>query len=215
MRVENEWFEPEKLTVLYFVYEAIVAALLVATVGLLVVGAFEDAPLWVLLGLGIPTVAVFAVWTWWIPAFYRSTQYRLTDDEIEYHRGVFFRQKTTVPYDRITNVGTSQGPIERLVGAGSVGVHTAGYGGQAGAELSISAVTDFDEIKAQILEKVHGRTPVATEGADDRTATEDTDDRTAVESANDHAATLETAAVDGDVLVELRRIREFLEQRST
>lgn len=40
---------------------------------------------------------------WRIPAFYRTAAYRFTDDEIEYRRGVFFQQKTTVPYNRITS----------------------------------------------------------------------------------------------------------------
>ncbi|WP_049980176.1 PH domain-containing protein [Halolamina rubra] len=199
MRPENEWFKPEKLRVYYFLYEAIGVGILVAVGGFLAsVGAFSDAPLWVSgLVIAVP-LAVFVFLTWWIPAFYRTAAYRLTDDEIEYRRGVFFQQKTTVPYNRITNVNAAQGPIQRLVDAGSVGIHTAGYAGQTGAELTITGVSDYEEIKDQVLTKVRRRRPAATEG-DDETLD---DERAAV----DRSSTL-----GGEELSELRRIRVLLE----
>ncbi|WP_458190057.1 PH domain-containing protein [Haladaptatus sp. NG-WS-4] len=60
-------------------------------------------------------VIVFGFVTWWIPAFYRTVDYRLTDDEIDYRRDVFFPHKSTVLYNRIVNVNAVQGPIQRLV----------------------------------------------------------------------------------------------------
>jgi uncharacterized membrane protein YdbT with pleckstrin-like domain len=194
MRPANEWFKPEKLKAYFYLYEVVALAILVAAGGLLAaLGVFADAPLWVVGLVVVPPLLLFAFLTWWIPAFYRTADYRLTDEEIEYRRGVFFQQKTTVPYNRITNVNASQGPIQRLVDAGSVGIHTAGYGGQMGAELSISGVSDYEEIKDQVLAKVRRRRPVATEGSD---ATAD-EGRT------------------GDELAELRRIRELLEREFT
>ena len=143
---------------------------------------------------------MFAFLTWWIPAFYRTAAYRFTDDEIEYRRGVFFQQKTTVPYNRITNVNASQGPIQRFVDAGSVGIHIAGYGGQMGAELSISGVSDYEELKDQVLAKVRRRRPAATESGD--------------ESYDDaRPPTGRQADWPPEELTELRRIRELLEQQ--
>ncbi|MFC7174431.1 PH domain-containing protein [Haloplanus litoreus] len=196
MRAENEWFKPEKLTVYYFLYE-VLALVILAFVGcfLASLGVLADAPTWVV----VPPVAVFAFLTWWIPAFYRTAAYRFTDDEIEYRRGVFFQQKTTVPYNRITNVNASQGPIQRLVDAGSVGIHTAGYGGQMGAELSISGVSDYEEIKDQVLTKVRRRPPAATESTPE------------VESGDEKAVS-ERDVRTNEELVELRRIRELLER---
>jgi len=203
MRPENEWFEPEKLKVYYFLYEAATSVLLAAGAGVLVyLGAFADAPPWVLALLVVPTLAAFAFVTWWIPAFYRTADYRLTDDEIEFRRGVFFRAKTTVPYNRITNVDATQGPVQRLVDAGSVGIHTAGYGGQMGAELTITGVSDYEEIKDQILAKVRHRHPTATEGEDE--------DDTGTELSTPATRTDATDATE--MLAELRRIRELLER---
>jgi len=205
MRAENEWFKPEKLKVYYFLYEAVAFVLLAAGAGVLVyVGAFADAPPWVLGLLVVPTLAAFAFLTWWIPAFYRSADYRLTDDEIDYRRGVFFRSKTTVPYNRITNVDATQGPVQRLVDCGSVGIHTAGYGGQIGAELTITGIADYEDVKDQVLSKVRDRRPAATEGADE----DDTD----VELAS---VTRADATDATELLAEIRRIRELLERERT
>jgi membrane protein YdbS with pleckstrin-like domain len=200
MRPENQWFKPEKLKPYYFLYEAVFVLLVVVGAGVLVyLGAFAEAPLWVVALVAGPTLAAFAFLTWWIPAFYRTADYRLTADELEYRRGVFFKQRTTVPYNRITNVNAHQGPVQRLLDAGSVGIHTAGYGGQMGAELTINGVSDYEEIKDQILDKVRRRPPQATEG-------DDHPDRSAPSVSGDTPS--------GEMLTELRRIRELLEDRS-
>jgi membrane protein YdbS with pleckstrin-like domain len=221
MRVVNEWFKPEKLKAYFYLYEAIVVVLFAGFgAGIAALGAFADAPFVVVAGfVGVP-VAVLAFVTWWIPAFYRTAQYRLTEEEIEYHRGVFFQQKTTVPYNRITNVNAAQGPIQRVVDAGSVGIHTAGYGGQTGAELSISGISDYDDVKEQILNMVRRRPPVSTESdgdaatGDGAVATGDgaaaTGDRAGSTRAG--APTLEPR--EDVMLSELRRIRELLEEQT-
>jgi membrane protein YdbS with pleckstrin-like domain len=198
MRRENEWFKPERLTAYAYAVEAIVLALVLAFVGFLyAIGALFELPEVVLLAGAAVLVAVFAYLTWWIGAFYGTAAYRLTADELEYRRGVFFQQKSTVPYNRITNVDASQGPLQRLVGAGSVGIHTAGFGGQMGAELTVTGVADFEEIKEQILDRVRRRAPAATEGED----------------ATAEMVPGSTGAVESnDVLAELRRIRELLER---
>jgi uncharacterized membrane protein YdbT with pleckstrin-like domain len=200
MRQENTWFQPEQLARYLFFWEAFVAVLVVASLGLVALaGGFAEAEWWVFAIIAGVFVAVFGFVTWWIPAFFRSAQYRLTGEELEYHRGVFLRQKTTVPYDRITNVNAVQGPVQRLLDCGSVAIHTAGYGGQTGAELTIGAIADYEDVKEQVLEKVRGRPAVATESGRDPVRTE--------------PQTVE----DGDtaVLTEIRRIRELLERGGT
>jgi membrane protein YdbS with pleckstrin-like domain len=201
MRPHSEWFKPEQLRRYYVVYEAIALALVLAIAGIFAVtGVLRALNPLVPLVAGAVAVVVFAYLTWWIPAFYRTAGYRFTDEEVEYRRGVFFQQKTTVPYNRITNVGISQGPVQRLVNAGSVGIHTAGYGGQMGAELTVGGVSDFEDIQAQVLDKVRARPAEATEG----------DDLAAVDPA--------PVTRDGDtgaMVAELRRIRELLEQGRT
>ena len=201
MRPQNEWFKPEQLRRYYFAYEVIALGIVLAVVGILAItGILTAIQPWVVLGAGAVLVVVFGYLTWWITAFYRTADYRFTDDEIEYRRGVFFQQKTTVPYNRITNVGVSQGPIQRLVNVGSVGIHTAGYGGQTGAELTIGGLGDFEDIKDQILAEVRGRPARATEG-------DDSMDSVSIRSVPDDESS--------EMLGEIRRIRELLEQGRT
>jgi membrane protein YdbS with pleckstrin-like domain len=198
MRPENEWFKPEKLKQYYFVIEGFVLLLVLGVVGILTISGilFEISEWVVFVGGGIG-ILVFAFLTWWITTFFETADYRLTEDEIEYRRGIFFQQKSTVPYNRITNVNASQGPLQRLVDAGSVGVHTAGYGGQTGAELTIGGVGDYEEIKNQILTKVRGRPTVAAEGDE------------GVETTNTKQ---QDPSEPGELFVEVRRVRELLEQ---
>ena len=203
MRPEHEWFQPEKLKTYFYLYELLAFGVLVAAGGFFAaLGVFAEAPLWVVALVAVPPLGVFVFLTWWIPAFYRTAAYRFTDEEVEYRRGVFFQQKTTVPYNRITNVNASQGPIQRLVDAGSVGIHTAGYGGQMGAELSVSGVSDYEELKDQVLAKVRRRRPAATESGDE-----------SYDDARPPAG--RQADRPPEELAELRRIRELLEQQFT
>jgi uncharacterized membrane protein YdbT with pleckstrin-like domain len=200
MRQENTWFKPEQLARYLFFWEAFVAAAVLAALGVVALaGGFADAEWWVFVIVAGVLLAAFGFVTWWIPAFYRTAQYRLTGEELEYHRGVFFRQKTTVPYDRITNVNAVQGPVQRLLDCGSVAIHTAGYGGQTGAELTIGEIADYEDVKEQVLAKVRGRPAVATE------------------SGRRAERVDETGLDDGEtaVLGELRRIRELLERGGT
>jgi membrane protein YdbS with pleckstrin-like domain len=197
MRPENEWFKPEQLTQYYYAAEALALGVVAVGVGVLAVsGVLFAVNDWVVVVGGGVALAGFAFLTWWIRAFYRTADYRLGEEELEYRRGVFFRQRTAVPYNRITNVDASQGPLQRFVGAGTVGVHTAGFGGQTGAELSVTGVSDYEEIKDQILGKVRRRRPESTEGDD------------AVETGR---AGGEVGSESGELLAELRRIRELLE----
>jgi membrane protein YdbS with pleckstrin-like domain len=198
MRPQDEWFKPEELQRYYYVIEAIALSVVLGVVGLLAVtGVLWAVQPWVPLIGGAVLVVVFGYLTWWIRAFYGTADYRFTDDEIDYRRGVFFQQKTTVPYNRITNVDASQGPVQRLVNAGSVGIHTAGFGGQTGAELTIDGVSDYEEIKDQVLAKVRGRPAKATEGDDPADVPVTPGGRN---------------GESDEVVSELRRIRELLEQ---
>jgi uncharacterized membrane protein YdbT with pleckstrin-like domain len=200
MRQENTWFQPEQLARYLFFWEAFVAVTVAVALGVVaLVGGFADAEWWVFALIAGVFLAAFGFVTWWIPAFYRTAQYRLTGEELKYHRGVFLRQKTTVPYDRITNVNAVQGPVQRLLDCGSVAIHTAGYGGQTGAELTIGAIADYEDVKEQVLEKVRGKPAVATE------------------SRRDTARAAQGTVADGDtaVLAEIRRIRELLERGGT
>lgn len=134
------------------------------------------------------TVSYVAFWT---PKYYSSVKYTLTEDEIIVERGVYWKTKSFVPYNRITNVEIVQGPLSRHFGLGTIKIQTAGFSaGSSGtktAEAVIQNIKNFEELKDKIMNFVRIFRPVAVE------------------------TELETSkSINEQVLLELRRIRELL-----
>ena len=62
----------------------------------------------------------------WPAVAYRHTSYRVDEDGLEIHRGVYWRTVTNVARSRIQHTDVSQGPLERRHGLGTLVVYTAG-----------------------------------------------------------------------------------------
>lgn len=198
----DEKFAPHpNLKKLYFIYLALASAIPLTATSIPIFGVYILAPeiwrvAWLL--LIIPLGVVFAVicfLAYWIPKYFDSISFTLTQDEVIVERGVWWKMKHVVPYARVMSVDAIQGPISRHFGLGCVDIHTAGYtgpgGGTAGprmrrAEASIWGVPNFMEIRDTILSFVRGRPLFAARGAGDPSQ---------------------------EILRELRKIRESLEKR--
>jgi len=145
----------------------------------------------------LPLLVVVCLTAFWIQKYYSSIAYILTDDEIVVERGVWWKRKSFVPYNRITNICIVQGPIARQFGLGTVRIQTAGFsgGGSAGgrvAEAVILGVKNFEEIRNVIMGFVKRVRPVAVEAEAEAPA---------------------PRGVDQQMLSELRRIRKALESK--
>ncbi|MFC1489876.1 PH domain-containing protein [Candidatus Latescibacterota bacterium] len=94
----------------------------------------------------------------WYPVFFKSIEYGIDNDTVKMNCGVFFKKRVTVPFQKITNVDISQGPLERKYNIGKIHVQTAGAGGAQGAqaELRFSGIRDLDELKDRIMDGVRG-----------------------------------------------------------
>jgi membrane protein YdbS with pleckstrin-like domain len=136
-------------------------------------------------------VLLISFWSFWIPLYYTTVVYRLTDDEISWRRGVWFRRTGIVPYSRITNVDIVQGPVMRWFGISSLKIQTAGYSAQAQAELSLEGIEEPEELREVIMGFVRG--------------TRVSGDATGMEAA--------PRSTDAAILAELRAIRKLLEAR--
>lgn len=173
---------------LIWIIPAVVAALLVLPL------AQASA---ITVALLFPLLVVVSVTAFWIQKYYSSITYILTNDEIVVERGVWWKRKSFVPYNRITNISVVQGPIARRFGLGTVRVQTAGFsgGGSAGgrvAEAVILGVKNFEEIRNVIMSFVKRVRPVAVEAEAEAPA---------------------PRGVDQQILNELRRIRDALESK--
>lgn len=145
------------------------------------------------LGLPAPLVAILLPLIYWVRKYYDTMTYKLTETEMVWRRGVWFKKTGIVPYNRITNIDISQGPISRMLGIASLKIQTAGYsapsGGLGMAEITIEGMEHFEELRELIMEFIRGKKPVAVE-------------------------TYEEGDIGPEILNELVKIRELLEKSS-
>lgn len=133
---------------------------------------------------------------YWISRFHSSLKYVLEDDKIIVVKGVWWKTKNFVPYNRITNVSVYQGPISRYFGLGKLSIQTAGFSGTSSsggkfAEAVIFGIKDFEEVKDVVMTFVKGLKPEAVEA---------------------EAEVQPSKGTNQQILVELRRIRKALEK---
>lgn len=67
----------------------------------------------------IETTFWYPVWKW------RNWRYSIDRNQIELRHGVWFRQQTVIPLNRVQHVDTRQGPLLRSMGVAAVAVSTA------------------------------------------------------------------------------------------
>ena len=167
----GETFRPDpKMKNLYFTYLALIVVPLFA-LGfgvisyLLLINERMIATIFALFYI-LPLIAITIFVIYWIPKYYDSIKYLLTENEVRVERGVWWKMRHAVPFSRIMSIDTVQGPISRHYGIGTIDVYTAGYTGRAGggsgpslrrSEASIMFVSDFLELREEILSIVKGR----------------------------------------------------------
>ncbi len=92
----------------------------------------------------------------WLPAYFRSLEYRIDADAVRGKRGVFWKRAVTVPFAKITNIDITQGPLQRAFGIGNLHVQTAGASASQGgtAELIVYGVSDLEGLKETIMGRI-------------------------------------------------------------
>ncbi len=90
-----------------------------------------------------------------IPPYCRTIRYELGERELVVRRGLITRAVDTLPYDKITNLAIRRGPLDRLLGLGTLAIHTAGYSSQnQGPEAKLAGLEDCAGVHEAILEAV-------------------------------------------------------------
>jgi len=199
LAVYREFGADSELKSLYRAYALIVVVacfllwILPLEVALMVLGESLAAGI-VALAVLLPVVVVFLVALYWIPRFHSSIKYVLEEDGIVVTRGVWWKMKSVVPYNRITNVNIYQGPISRHYGIGRLAIQTAGFSGvnssgHKTAEADIIGIRNFEETKDTVMSFVKGTKPISVEAG--------------AEPVKD---------INREILEELRRIRKAAEK---
>ena len=107
-------------------------------------------------------VIVIAFVLVWVHLYYKSVVYHLNETEMTWKRGVWFRKTGIVPYNRITNIDISQGPVMRIFSISNLQIQTAGSSGnKSQSEISIIGMEDAEPLRAFIMDFVRGTPPVS------------------------------------------------------
>jgi membrane protein YdbS with pleckstrin-like domain len=146
----------------------------------------------------VPLLVATVITLYWIPKFHSSINYVLENEEIIVTKGVWWKTKSVVPYNRITNVNIYQGPISRSFGLGRLSIQTPGFSGvsssgQRTAEAEIFGIKSFEGTKDIVMNFVKGMRPQAIEAA---------------------AETRPSANLNEQILQELRRMRKAVEKQT-
>ncbi len=96
----------------------------------------------ILAGLGVLTI---------IPAVLRyfTIRYELSDDSFTVTSGLLYRQKRTVPLERIQNVSLKRNLLHQVLGVTSLKVETAS-GGDAEVELNVVGMAEAERLSAAL-----------------------------------------------------------------
>lgn len=73
-------------------------------------------------------IALLVIWLLVLPPIrYVRWRYEITPDYLDIAKGIIWRKRYTIPFIRVQNTDTRQGPILRLFGLASVTVSTAAH----------------------------------------------------------------------------------------
>lgn len=104
--------------------------------------------------IGVLGLIVFILFQLYLPAYVKTLKYELSSEDLRVQGGVFWRRKKVIPFHKITNLNTMQGPFERRFGLGHLNIQTAGHGANTSPEGKLVGLEDFDAIKEEVMTKV-------------------------------------------------------------
>jgi len=148
VKIDKEFKPASQLKKLYYSYMFIVIVFFILLFQApILLFAPPLAGFIVTLFISVPILIIFIFTGFWIPKYYGTIFYKFTRNEIFWRRGVWFRATGIVPYNRITNIDISQGPISRSFGISSLRIQTAGYsvGTKASAEIRLDGIRNRSE----------------------------------------------------------------------
>jgi membrane protein YdbS with pleckstrin-like domain len=144
-------------------------------------------------------------WALLIPYFfrYRTLRYRFDDEGVSMRWGILFRREITLNYARIQDIHLTSNFVERWLGLARIQIQTAS--GNAGAEMTIEGLTEFEAVRDFLYSRMRGARQTARPA--------DADSGGPPAGAQVAAAPGELAETLRSVAAELRALREELGTR--
>lgn len=81
---------------------------------------------------------------------YKSQEYTVSDDEIEFYEGFINIEKRNIAFDRVTDVKMEQSIEQRYFGTGDIKIHTAGTSTH---EVKLEYLDSPEEVYDDLREK--------------------------------------------------------------
>ena len=101
----------------------------------------------------IPLIPIWLAIGYWVTERYlRNMSCTLTDRSLKLRQGLLVRTEKTVPLDKITDLGFTQGPVMRALGLEKISVETAGQSGP-GSLVSVIGIQDARGFRDRVLEQ--------------------------------------------------------------
>jgi membrane protein YdbS with pleckstrin-like domain len=104
--------------------------------------------------IAVVGILIFVFFQVYLLAYIKTLRYELTSEDLRLEEGVFWKRRKVIPFHKITNLNTLQGPLERRFDLGHMNVQTAGHGANTSPEGKLVGLQDFDRIKEEVMQKV-------------------------------------------------------------
>jgi putative membrane protein len=151
--VETPWQRLDKRMLAVHPLTGLVRFLPLAVI-LLLTGRGDATRLWTPLGIAVLLVLVGVI-RW------RATRYRVTTERVELHSGWVFRQRRSVPRDRIRTVDLTAKLVHRIFGVSVVQIAAASGSATDSPGLTLDAVSkaEADRLRRELLDRPHEAPP--------------------------------------------------------
>ncbi len=101
----------------------------------------------------------------WAKLKYNNWSYDFSNEAVVIEKGVIWKKKSYIPYDRIQNVDIVRGPLLRMLSLSAVQIQTAGYSGASKygwgqipeGEIPALSIADAEKIRTFLVSKAKGR----------------------------------------------------------
>lgn len=95
-------------------------------------------------------------WALLLPYYfrYRTLRYRIDEEGITMRWGILFRREISLTYSRIQDIHLTSNVVERWLGLARIQVQTAS--GNAGAEMTIEGVQDYERLRDFLYGRMRG-----------------------------------------------------------
>jgi membrane protein YdbS with pleckstrin-like domain len=117
--------------------------------GEVLIPANKEAPI-ERLAIGAVAIALVMWWLMYPLLRWRTTVYELTTRRLRLRDGIIARNGRDIPLSRVTDVSFRKGPLDRLLGCGTLIVESAGEHG----EITLTEIPHVEHVRSTLFQLV-------------------------------------------------------------